>query len=296
VDELIDAVADAGRMDVIDDFAYPLPTLVGAALLGVPHEDLGHVRRWSEELTAVFLGDPDDVALRSRAKLATLALVGYFRDLLRARRVVPRDDLMSELIGSEVGADSLSEDNLTALCMQLLFSGRGGTPLFFGNGLLALLQHPDQLELLRGDPSLLPTAVEELLRYDAAPQSIARVAAEDLEIDGRRIGKGQLVLLSLAAANRDPAEFPGPDRLDLTRRRNRHVTFGYASHFCVGASLVRIEAQVAFGTLVRRLPGLRLATGSPAWRENVQERMLRSLPVTFTPTGTTRSAQIASAG
>jgi cytochrome P450 len=308
-DDLLDAVCAAARLDVLHDFAHPLAALSGAAMLGVPRDDMATIKRWFDQIFAIFAGDLTDAAVRQAARSATFAVLDYFRAVLADRRACPRDDLLSWLVApvapNPSGADSngavayeqaprsleeghdepLSEEELLGLCVQMMFSGRESTPQSIAKGVLALLQHPDQLSLLRDDPSLLPMAVEELLRFDGGPQAIVRVAADDLEIGGRRIGRGQRVFLMTGAANRDPAEFPDPDRLDLARQRNRHVAFGYGIHFCIGGPLARIEREVAFGTLLRRLPGLRLASEAVEWRGDMQERVLRDLPVAFDAEG-----------
>lgn len=263
-DELIDAVLPTGRMDVVHDFAYPFPALVMAEIMGVTREDL---RRPIE---------------RRASDGATTELLDYFRALIAERRASPGDDLISAMIEAAEEGEGLSRDELLAACVQFLFAGRESTPHVIANGLLALLQHPDQLARLRADPSLLTSAVEELLRYDGAALIHPRVATEDLEIGGQSIRKGHRVFLLLGSANHDPESFPDSGRVDITRKKNHHVAFGYGPHLCLGAPLARVEAKIAFATLLRRLPDLRLATEALEWRADTEFRYLKSLPVAFT--------------
>jgi cytochrome P450 len=281
VDELLDAVAVSGRMDVIRDLAYPLPVTVIAEMLGVPPADRAELKRWSDDLAAL-LGRFDltwDEHVRISRSITELN--EYLRGIVAQRRVAPRDDLISALLAAEEHGTVLSEEELLANCMLLLLAGHETTTNLIGNGLLALLRHPDQLERLRAEPGLIATAVEELLRYDSPVQLTSRVAREELELGGKRITRGQYVSLVLGAANRDPKVFPEPDRLDVGRRENRHVAFGHGIHFCLGAALARLEGQIALGTLLRRMPTLRLETATPQWRANQALRGLQSLPVAF---------------
>jgi len=208
-------------------------------------------------------------------------MLDYFRGLTPERRQTPRDDLLSLLIAAEEQGDRLTEGELLLTCNLLFVAGHETTVNLIGNGLLALLNHPDQLAKLRADPTLLPGAVEELLRYDSPVQRTGRITNTDVELAGRKIAKGSLVVTAIGAANRDPAHFPDPDRLDITRRDNRHIAFGFGIHFCLGAPLARLEGQIAIDTLLRRMPGLRLATSTPEWRESSTLRGLKTLPVRF---------------
>ena len=280
VDELLDAVQDAGRMDVIRDLAYPLPVIVIAEMLGVRPEDREHFKKWSGDI-AVTLDPVVAPEALQRAQQSALELADYFRGVVEERRRNPRDDLISGLIAAEEQGDKLSEEELYATCMLLLIAGNETTTNLIGNGMLALLRNPDQLQKLRDDPSLIESAVEELLRYDSPVQATGRVATEDTEIGGKKIDKGDMLVTSLGAANRDPERFPDPDRLDITRQDNRHVAFGYGLHFCLGAPLARLEGQAAINTLLRRFPNLRLGTEAPEWRETITLRGLKSLPVAF---------------
>ena len=205
----------------------------------------------------------------------------YFRGLIAERRASPRPDLLSGLVAAEEAGDKLSEDELLATCMLLLIAGHETTVNLIGNGTLALLRHPAELGRLRDDPTRIGSAVEELLRYDGPVQRTTRIPSEDVVIGGRTIGKGEMVMAFIGAADRDPAQFAEPDRLDITRTDNRHVAFGLGIHFCLGAPLARVEGQIAINTLVSRLPKLALATDRPEYRQSLTLRGLTALPVAF---------------
>lgn len=283
VDRLLDRVENANAMDVIADLAYPLPVTVICEMLGVPADAHAGIRQWSVDLARSLdaIGMPSDEEVVKRGRVARQAMLDYFRDLLPERRQRPRDDLLSLLIAAEEQGDRLTEGELLITCNLLFVAGHETTVNLIGNGLLALLNHPDQLAKLRADPTLLPGAVEELLRYDSPVQRTGRITNTDVELDGRKIAKGSLVVTAIGAANRDPAHFPDPDRLDITRRDNRHIAFGFGIHFCLGAPLARLEGQIAIDTLLRRMPGLRLVSSAPEWRESSTLRGLKRLPVTF---------------
>ena len=282
VDELLDRAAEAGRLDLIADLGFPLPAIVIAELLGVPAEDRAQFRAWSADLAAaggLVRMAADGAERLSRARAGGAALNAYFRDIIRERRRAPRDDLVSRLTGVQSAEGTLSEEELVDTCALLLFAGHETTTNLIGNGMLALLRHPDELSRLRADPSLIGSAVEELLRYDSPVQIRVRVARETIEIGGRRIAKGQRVLVLVGAANRDPARFPDPDRLDIARPDNRHLAFGHGIHFCTGAPLARLEGAIAIRRLLRRFPRLELTTDQLAWRETLTLRALNALPV-----------------
>ncbi len=281
VDQMLDAVAPAGGMDVIADLAYPLPTSVIAAMLGVPPDDRPRFQVWATDMGTTFDGDPARPERAGRAYEGVASLLEYMADLVRQRRRSPRDDLTQALIAASDAGEVLSAEEVVANAALLLVAGHETTTNLIGNGLLALLRHPDQMERLRAQPDLIESGVEELLRYDSPVQMTARVAKEDLEIDGRHIAAGQLVVVFLGAANRDPAQFSQPNRLDVSRTENRHLSFAYGPHFCLGAALARLEGQIAFSTLLRRWPRLELATETVRWRDNATLRGLVSLPVSF---------------
>jgi cytochrome P450 len=283
VDGLLDRVRDAGKMDLVEDFAYPLPVIVICEMLGVPLEDRERFKTWGLDiargLDAIWLPPESDVVKRSAASRHELA--EYFRDLIARRRAAPRADLLSGLIAAEEAGDKLSEDELLSTCILLLVAGHETTVNLIGNGTLALLRNPDQLERLRRQPELIGSAVEELLRYDGPVQRTARIPSEDVVIGGRTIPKGEMVMPFMGAADRDPAQFPDPDRLDIARGDNRHIAFGWGIHFCIGAPLARVEGQIAIGTLVQQLPELALATDRPEFRQSLTLRGLSTLPVRF---------------
>jgi cytochrome P450 len=283
VDGLIARALEKGSMDLIEEFAYPIPVNVICEMLGVPVEDHERFKGWSLDiargLDSILL--PPDSEVPKRSVASRTALAEYFRELIAKRRVSPRADLLSALIAAEEAGDKLSENELLATCILLLIAGHETTVNLIGNGTLALLRHPDQLHRLRENPALIGTAVEELLRFDGPVQRTARIPSEDVVIDGRTIAKGEMVMPFIGAADRDPAQFPDPDRLDIGRSDNRHIAFGWGIHFCLGAPLARVEGQIAINTLVQRLPKLALATDTPQFRESLTLRGLTSLPVQF---------------
>ncbi|PSB38872.1 cytochrome P450 [Aphanothece cf. minutissima CCALA 015] len=283
VNELLDRLPEQCRFDVIADLAFPLPARVIARLLGLDTGELEQLKRWSDDFSAIFGTDPSAVTPEQyqRALQSTHELTTFFRAEFEKRRATPGDDLLSLLVHAEIDGDRLSETELIANANLLLAAGHETTTHLIGNGLLALLHHPDQLQLLLDEPSLIPNAIEEFLRYDGTVQFMYREAGEELTIGERSIRKGQLVYLMFAAANRDPARFPDPDRLDVRRRLDVHLAFGHGPHVCLGAALARMEAQVAFTALLRRCSGLQL-TGEPlAYQDNLELRGLKALPVVF---------------
>jgi cytochrome P450 len=283
VDRLLDRVAGQGGMDVIEDLAYPLPVTVICEMLGVPVDDHASIRSWSADIARSLdaIGLPSDQSIVDRGRVSRRALADYFRALLPERRANPRADLLSGLLAAEEQGDKLTEPEIIAMCLLLFIAGHETTVNLIGNGLLALLRHPDQMARVQGDAALIPNAIEELLRYDSPVQRTARIANADVDLAGRRVARGTMVVTALGAANRDPAQFAEPDRLDVTRRDIRHISFGYGIHFCLGAPLARVEGQLALGTLLRRAPGLALAETSPEWRESSVLRGLKRLRVTF---------------
>ncbi len=282
VDERLDAVEARGdgRMDVVTELAYPLPVVIICELLGVPAEDHATFQSWSSELAASI--DPDPLITpdqQVRIEAAGNAFLEYFTDLIERRRRSLRDDLLSALIEAEEGGERLTEEELLGTALFLLIAGHETTVNLIGNGTLALLRHRDQLERLRDDPDLDRQAVEELLRFDSPVQLTQRITLDDYDVGDVTIPKGQNLIPLLGAANRDPAEFDEPDRLDLGRANaNRHLAFGGGHHFCLGASLARLEGAVAIGALVRRFPTIELA-GDPVRKTTFTLRGLEHLPV-----------------
>lgn len=280
VDRLVDrAVAAGPTMDLIEAVAAPLPLSVVCELFGIPDEDHPRVKSWFHRFGRLT----EDI---DRTEAAIDQFDEYLADLVRRRRADPGDDLISALVATQAQDDRLTDAELLSTCFVLITAGDETTTHLVGNAVLALLRHPDQLARLRADPTLIRTAVEELARYDTPTQAIVRVVAEDVGIGGRTLREGELVYLFLAATNRDPERFEDPDRLDLTRPGNRHLGFGNGPHFCLGGPLAKLQAEVAVGTLVRRLPQLRLAdeaAGGAAldWRPNPLQRRLSTLPLAY---------------
>lgn len=268
-------------MDVIADLAYPLPVTVILEMLGLPVEERDQFKKWSNDFMAALGVVRYEPEIFERARESMSELTKYICGLRRALARNPRDDLLSKLVTVVEEGDRLSDDELVANTVLLLGAGHETTTNLIGNGLLALMHHPDEMQRLKDDPSLMTAGVEELLRYDNPVQIVWRVAAEDLELGGKRIEKGQFVNLILGAANRDPAYFPEPDRLDLTRDVGRQLGFGLSTHFCVGAPLARLEGEIAINTVLRRMPELRLEGGGLEWQDSPTFRGLLSLPVAF---------------
>jgi hypothetical protein len=265
-DALLDAAGDTDPIDVLAALAHPLPSVVICEMLGVPEADRAQLSGWTGDvafLLTPFL-TPDRLAAGERA---AGEFMGYIADLVQERRGTLGDDLLSALITAEESGDRLAEDELVANVLFLFSAGHQTTRDLVGNGLLALLRHPEQWRRLAGDPSLIPAAVEECLRYDSPVTLTLRTAREDTVVGGTPIAAGEGLFVSIGAANRDPARFPDPDRFDLDRHDNEHLAFGGGIHYCLGAALARAEAQIIFGTLLRRYPHLELAEDVIRWRE-----------------------------
>jgi len=280
VDDLLDAAAAGDGMDVIAQFAYPLPITVIAELLGVDPEERDFFRDASQKI-AVAMGPIADRGVAQQADVGRGQLSAYFNELIERRRAAPRDDLVSALIRAEDQGTSLTHRELLAMLLLLLIGGHETTVNLIANGLLALLRHRDQYELMATTPGIEHEAVEELLRYDAPVQYTGRVAKADTEIGSVRIRKGDHVRVILAAANRDPAAFDRPDELDLRRDPCPHVSFGVGIHYCLGGPLARLEGEIAIAALVRRFPAMRLDEERLRWRPAAVLRGLETLNVTF---------------
>ncbi len=268
VDELLDAVAARREMELIHDLAYPLPVTVIAELLGIPAADRDRFKQWSDTL-AVLLDPLQAVDGLAPTDRAYGEIVAYLRPIFAERRQAPRDDLISALVAVEDQGQTLNETELLSLCMLILGAGHETTTNLIANAVLALLRNPGERRRLQDDPSLIGSAVEEFLRYDSPVQTTDRVATVDCEVAGHAIRKGAVVALLLGAANRDPARFPDPDRLDLGRQENHHVSFGHGAHFCLGAALARIEAQITIATLLRRFPDLDGDRAPKEWKRSL---------------------------
>ncbi|MGH7978606.1 MAG: cytochrome P450 [Limisphaerales bacterium] len=277
---LLQGAQAKGGMDVIADLAEPLPCIVTAEMLGLPVEDHRQLKVWSQdfaEMLGNFQHNPDHVP---RILKSTDEMTSYFRGKMRQSAIRP-DGLVASLRNAEINGDRLSEDEVIANCIVTMVGGQETTTNLIGNGVLALLRNPGQLEKLRLNPSLIPSAVEELLRYESPSQHTGRLAPGDLEMGGKHIQKRQAVMAVMAAANRDPERFQDPDRLDIARQDNKHVAFGWGAHFCFGAPLARIEGQIAFEEMLRAFPKWSLKPGALAWRTNLGLRGLKTLPIDF---------------
>lgn len=279
VDDLIDQMRGRERIDAIADFAYPIPATVIMDILGVPRGDIVKVRDMSHAI-ALFIGSavstPDKYA---KAQAGTKAMADFFRDLVRERRARPKDDMVSALIAAESGGDMLNEDEIIGTCILLLFAGHETTTNLMGNGLAALMRFPGELERLRQDPGLVEDAVEEFLRFDGPSGAITRVAREDMEIGGHKVRKGQRIFAMANAANRDPRQFDGPEGLDVGRKNNRHLAFGHGVHFCIGAPLARLEGQIAFAALTKRLRRIEPDFARLEWLDSIVFRGVHALPL-----------------
>jgi hypothetical protein len=280
VDACLDAVAKSGEMDVIKDLALPVPSTVICEMLGVPLADRERFTLWTAEAThglAAVLSPP---AVVERAANASLSLAGYFQSLIAERRKDLKDDILSAMIRAEEEGDRLTADELLVQAIGLLIAGFETTIGLIGNGVRALLRHPDQLARLRAEPALLPSAVEECLRFEGPIVLTVRILHEDTEFGGKVIPKNATIFAMLASANRDPERFPDPDRFDIGRTPNEHLAFGGGEHFCLGAHLARLEAQLAIGGLVNRFRDLALVSEKVVWGPSLF-RVPGSLPIRF---------------
>jgi cytochrome P450 len=282
VTELLDEIDTPTAFDLIEAIAYPLPVIVMAELLGVPPKDRVQFKRWSNQRARALEPTikPHEV---QDAVRAGNELDAYFQDIIKARRQQPRQDLISSLVAAEECGDRLTSRELLVMLRLLLVAGNETTTNLIGNGMLALVQHPEQLQRLRDNPSLMPVAVEELLRYDPPVQVDGRTVLEDVEIRGRQVRKGQRVVLLLGAANHDPEVFNHPERLDIARQEASNIAFGRGIHHCLGAPLARLEGRIAFEALLERFIDIRLGTDQPLFKDNIVLRGLKTLPLRATP-------------
>jgi cytochrome P450 len=277
---LLDRVQAQGQMDLIKDYAYPLPINVISEMLGVPHADREQIHAWSEAMArGLGLGRPDPGIMEHMRAFAE-----YTAQLVADKRQHPADDLVSQLVAIEEQGDRLSETELISMITLLIFAGHETTSNLIGTGSMMLLDHPDQLEKLKADLSLVPSAVEELLRYNGPATTVGpRFATEDIELGGKLIKKGDMVIAVVKSANHDERQFADPDELDITRTIDRHLAFGSGIHTCLGASLARMEGDIAFTTLLSRMPNLRLSAPreSLTWHWSLTAASLAALPVAF---------------
>lgn len=281
VKNLVRPFASVGRMEVIHDLAEPLPCIVTAEMLGVPTEDHRQLKLWSQEFAEILGNFQHNPGSAQRILKCTEDMTAYFRCAMRDSRLRP-EGLVNSLKNAEVNGDRLTEAEVLANCIITMVGGQETTTNLIGNGVLTLIRHPDQLEKLRANPSLIPSAIEELLRFESPTQYTARLAPDETELGGQRIAKRQAALAVLGAANRDPAHFTDPDRLDIARPNNKHMAFGWGSHFCFGAPLARMEGQIAFEELLR-LENWSLDPTPLQWRSNLALRGLTGLNITFKP-------------
>jgi cytochrome P450 len=283
-DELLDDVVADGEADLIRSFAYPLPAIVIAEMLGVPAEDRDRFKHWSDQITALVFGGLEDPDRYKRAALGMQELAGYLAWLIKRYEAAPEENLISALIHAREQDDALSEDEVVATCTLLLFGGHETTTNLIANAVVALLDHPTQLAALRDGTVETREAIEEFTRYDGPAKVVVRQVGEDLELGGRRLAGGQRVFLVPASANRDPGAFPAPDVLDLGRERNVHLGFGVGIHYCLGAPLARLEGAIAIPKVLHRLADLELAADEVQWLPVLLTRGLEELPVRFTAT------------
>lgn len=281
VGNLIDAVRPNGEMDVIADLAEPLPYTVTAEMLGVPVEDAPQLKAWSQDFAEMLGNFQHNPERAPRMRRSVEEMTAYFQSAIREISHHPREGLIHSFLTAEVDGDRYSESEVIANTIVTMVGGQETTTNLIGNGVLTLLRNPGELARLRADFSLIPSAVEEILRYEPPSQHTARLAPADVEMGGKKISKRQAVIAVMAAGNRDPNRFPEPDRFDIGRKDNRHLSFGWAAHFCFGAALARIEGQVAFEEMLRRLPNWSLSQPSLVWRTNLGLRGLTSLRICF---------------
>ena len=282
---LIADVAPLGHMDVIGDFAYPLPAVVIAEMMGVPASDRDLFKDWSDDLMVLVFGARGVAGRHERAQSGLLELSEYLGTLVRRFRAEPADNLIHALIRAQEGDDTLTDDEIVGTCILLLFGGHETTTNLIGNGLAALLAHRDQLERLRAndDGDFLRVATEEILRFDGPSKMQVRMAATDIDMGDRVIGRHDMVYLVQAAANRDPEVFADPDRFDLERNPTEHLGFGFGLHYCLGAAVARLEGSIALDALIRRLPDLRPGPEPPVWHPTLISRGMASFGVSYTP-------------
>lgn len=281
-DELLDKVQSNGRreMDLIEDYAFPLPIIVICEMLGVPVEDQEQFRHWSDTIMEGF----NNTQLSQKTDEVMALFVDYLHSLITERRSALQEDLISDLISVEEDGDILSEQELYALVFVLIIAGHETTVNLIGNGMLALLQNPDQKQMLQNDPELIKPAIEEMLRYNGpAEVSNIRWATEDVEYGGKQIRQGDMLFIAFSSANRDPEQFPDPDTFDITRKVNNHIAFGKGVHYCLGAPLARLEGEIAISALLRRMPGIQLkrTEESMEWRPGMIIRGLKEFPVVY---------------
>jgi hypothetical protein len=277
VDQHLDVVQARGGMDVVRDLAFPLPATVIATMLGVPLEDMERLKTWSQDVLRFQATGRTTSEVVRASQAALLEMRAYLRSLAAARRAQPQDDLLSLMAQAEDQGDKLTEEEMLSTCVTLMVAGHETTTNLIANGLWLLLNHPEQLALLRAQPHLMPGAIEEFLRYESPIQRNRRRAAQDFTFGGAYIREGQIVMQMIAAANRDPQVFTDPGRLDIRRDPNPHIAFGMGIHFCLGAPLARLEGPIALAALIERFPKMRLASQDVQWVPGTMRAMDRLL-------------------
>jgi len=279
--ELIDVVENRGSMDIMSEYASPLPIITISKLLGIPLDNSSKVHHWAAEIVHVMSDRLLSQQAYEKINQAFVEFNQYLREIISEKTSNPQQDLISELIRTSYQTEKLNEEELLATCIQLFGAGEETTVNLLGNGMLTLLRHPEAMEQLKQSPEIIPSAVEEILRYESPVQQIRRVAIEDTVLGGKKIKAGEYVELYLGAANRDPEQFLNPNQLNLTRPDNHHLAFADGIHHCLGAPLARVQAQIAINTIFHRLPNLQLQTNKLEWIENIAFRGLKTLPVIF---------------
>ncbi|MCY3888726.1 MAG: cytochrome P450 [bacterium] len=281
VDELIDGLSERDHFDLIEDFAYPIPAVVIAEMMGVPPDDRDRFKDWSDDVMILVFGARGVGDRRARAQQGLVELAAYLGDLVAHYRQHPADNIISNLVEASEGDDSLEDPEIVANCVLFLFGGHETTTNLIGNGIRVLLNHPGQLQKLREDPSLIKPAIEEILRFDGPSKMEVRTLADEVEMGEKTLPAGDMVYLVQHAANRDPDAFDQPDRFDIARDPNNHIGFGFGLHFCLGASVARLEGTIALEALVRRLPNLELGSEPEVWVPTMLSRGLEHLPVSL---------------
>ncbi len=282
VNDVLDSVEPRGQMDVIRDLAYPLPFSVLGTIMGLPDERQNEIKHWADEILLFQGVNRPPVALLERSQTALLAMRTFLTDLVNEKRRHPADDVISQMVAAEAEGNRLTEQELVYTCVTIMGAGHETTTSLIGNGLYTILSHPEQWRKLRQNPSLLNSAIEEMLRFESPVARQPRVIKDDIELGGKKLLKGQVAFQMLNAANRDPAYFADPDTFNIERQNNKHLAFGMGIHFCLGAGLARTEAQEVFKAIMERLPEIQLVSEKAVWdRHKPNSRMLQTLPVTF---------------
>ncbi|MFZ0301692.1 MAG: cytochrome P450 [Terracidiphilus sp.] len=282
VNDVIDSVESRGQMDVIRDLAYPLPFSVLGVIMGLPGDRQEEIKHWADEILLFQGVNRPTVELLERSQAALLAMRSYLKELVDDKRQNPAGDVISQMVRAEAEGNRLTEQELVYTCVTIMGAGHETTTSLIGNGLYTILNHPEQWQKLRENPSLMTSAIEEMLRYESPVARQPRVIKYDIELGGMNLRKGQVAFQMLNAANRDPDYFTDPDTFNIERQNNKHLAFGMGIHFCLGAGLARTEAQEVFKAIMERLPDIQLASKKAVWdRHKPNSRMLHTLPVTF---------------